>query len=148
MIRPPPRSTRTDTLFPHTTLFRSELLRPVDADGGAFGSEFGQTLRDRRPDVHGGPTERTQDAGAAVVEDADLVPLERKSAHLHRALPVLLQVAGSRHHLLVLERYRLGVEVLRLLREAHHDLGPGTHRRSDEHTSALQSLMRISYAVF
>src|SRR3546814_7458346 len=31
MIRRPPRSTRTDTLFPYTTLFRSwELLRPID----------------------------------------------------------------------------------------------------------------------
>src|SRR3546814_3929781 len=37
MIRRPPRSTRTDTLFPYTTLFRA--LRPGDADVG-FGVEF------------------------------------------------------------------------------------------------------------
>src|SRR3546814_11792004 len=30
MIRPPPRSTRTDTLFPYTTLFRSNAKRPED----------------------------------------------------------------------------------------------------------------------
>src|SRR3546814_20091915 len=31
MIRPPPRSTRTDTLFPYTTLFRSGVVASVDA---------------------------------------------------------------------------------------------------------------------
>src|SRR3546814_12774078 len=31
MIRRPPRSTRTDTLFPYTTLFRSQALRPASA---------------------------------------------------------------------------------------------------------------------
>src|SRR3546814_21001674 len=33
MIRRPPRSTRTDTLFPYTTLFRSELVQPLSAPG-------------------------------------------------------------------------------------------------------------------
>src|SRR3546814_12122457 len=71
MIRRPPRSTRTDTLFPYTTLFRSALIGPV-----------------------GGPAEiRGIDVGGQ---------------------PVL--------------------EAVQL--------------RSEEHTSELQSLMRISYAVF
>src|SRR3546814_1160721 len=41
MIRRPPRSTRTDTLFPYTTLFRSEDLARVAVKGGqrAFGAE-------------------------------------------------------------------------------------------------------------
>src|SRR3546814_9151310 len=34
MIRRPPRSTRTDTLFPYTTLFRSDASRPADDAGG------------------------------------------------------------------------------------------------------------------
>src|SRR3546814_2617726 len=34
MIRRPPRSTRTDTLFPYTTLFRSDLLVPADGVAG------------------------------------------------------------------------------------------------------------------
>src|SRR3546814_8878557 len=82
MIRRPPRSTRTDTLFPYTTLFRSRPGRPPH----------------RRP-VQGG------------------VP----------ALP---------------RAERPGPAV-------RHDLGhrPAVHR-SEEHTSELQSLMRISYAVF
>src|SRR3546814_20488757 len=33
MIRRPPRSTRTDTLFPYTTLFRSDALQPVEHEG-------------------------------------------------------------------------------------------------------------------
>src|SRR3546814_9625910 len=75
MIRRPPRSTRTDTLFPYTTLFRSADRRPQDARGAA-------------------------------------------AATLDHAPPTMLngEVAGN--------------------------------ERSEEHTSELQSLMRISYAVF
>src|SRR3546814_8734686 len=45
MIRRPPRSTRTDTLFPYTTLFRSDrgrLLRHVGAPEGAVGARLAQ----------------------------------------------------------------------------------------------------------
>src|SRR3546814_13447807 len=95
MIRLPPRSTRTDTLFPYTTLFRS-----------------------RRAGNHGQPEDRT--AG-------------RRRAHV---LAVLLA------------DHRAGRTVARLMTSrapAIVILGPG---RSEEHTSELQSLMRISYAVF
>src|SRR3546814_7357770 len=80
MIRRPPRSTRTDTLFPYTTLFRSL------ATAGERHREFRQqpAATDRRhPRLH--PYRGRQDAA---------------------------------------------------------------QRRSEEHTSELQSLMRISYAVF
>src|SRR3546814_7600078 len=93
MIRRPPRSTRTDTLFPYTTLFRS--LEHL------FVRPFG---RERLPGAH-------------------LAELRA---------PVAL--AG--------------------LREAGVEEGGELHRegrsaaRSEEHTSELQSLMRISYAVF
>src|SRR3546814_8909926 len=86
MIRRPPRSTRTDTLFPYTTLFRSLALdlprnqRPV---------RLGQILR-RTPDS---PKEQ---------------PFKRR--------------------VIVIARRQW--------------------QRSEEHTSELQSLMRISYAVF
>src|SRR3546814_4648942 len=84
MIRRPPRSTRTDTLFPYTTLFRSQCLPQV---------VVGQ---------HGHP--RLRSAG-----------------------PGLLQAD----------------------REVRADTGLAVeHARSEEHTSELQSLMRISYAVF
>src|SRR3546814_12312655 len=41
MIRRPPRSTRTDTLFPYTTLFRSEPCNPGAKQPGAFIFDFG-----------------------------------------------------------------------------------------------------------
>src|SRR3546814_9377434 len=87
MIRRPPRSTRTDTLVPYTTLFRS--------------------LR------HGG-----FEQGIGEVEQL-----------------VLRHAAGGQRE--EQDRDLRGVE-LEILRR----------RRSEEHTSELQSLMRISYAVF
>src|SRR3546814_9030946 len=98
MIRLPPRSTRTDTLFPYTTLFRSvgQLRRLAQ-----------QVAVVRREALR--PVEEGVDAGA----------LQHRQA-LHRGLEDRLEV----------------VEVLREL------------VRSEEHTSELQSLMRISYAVF
>src|SRR3546814_1884236 len=96
MIRPPPRSKRTDTLFPYTTLFRSTL--PI-----AFGLAW-ILARYRFP--------------GRVVLDA--------LVHLPLVLPPV--VTGW------------------LLLIAFGPLGPVG--RSEEHTSELQSLMRISYAVF
>src|SRR3546814_4754882 len=104
MIRRPPRSTRTDTLFPYTTLFRSA----QDLVGGT------------RVDVVGAQQEVALGAAAFF-------------AH---------QVFHRRNRLLV--RRRAGVEDVR-----RHLFAFVLHRvRSEEHTSELQSLMRISYAVF
>src|SRR3546814_4677346 len=89
MIRRPPRSTRTDTLFPYTTLFRSVALRQVS-------NRRRKTLNGLKAALeHGPPADVPEPTPAAV--DAE------------RALAAL---------------------------------------RSEEHTSELQSLMRISYAVF
>src|SRR3546814_7781175 len=90
MIRRPSRSTRTDTLFPYTTLFRSERRQVQPAE---------------RPN-------RTQDPGADI------------------------QHAGA----------HAPVELLQPQRPPHPGRPAGL--RSEEHTSELQSLMRISYAVF
>src|SRR3546814_1247895 len=97
MIRRPPRSTRTDTLFPYTTLFRShEALVLAEA-------ALAQRMHDRGADLHGGALAADRGADA-----------ERE--------------------------------------DGQQDLADGdTQRqqaRSEEHTSELQSLMRISYAVF
>src|SRR3546814_6874069 len=93
MIRRPPRPTRTDTLFPSTTLFRST------------------------PGADGEPCQTAQLADRiADEEDAD-----RQPQHIRRGL-------GERRHA-----------------ERHAE---GSADRSEEHTSELQSLMRISYAVF
>src|SRR3546814_7386894 len=87
MIRRPPRSTRTDTLFPYTTLCRSVVGRPCRC-GEAEGRNEG----------------------------------DRKRLHGHHEYPLTewRGIAGS----------------------------GATLFRSEEHTSELQSLMRISYAVF
>src|SRR3546814_19527042 len=96
MIRRPPRSTRTDTLFPYTTLFRSKRARPVNADARCIAAQV--------------PTARPAIPAIAASD----MPFARNA------------VANS---------------------EAA-DLLPYFHDRSEEHTSELQSLMRISYAVF
>src|SRR3546814_8539070 len=79
MIRPPPRSTRTDTLFPYTTLFRSSMVKYSLIFGG------------------------------------------RNRAQV-----------------------KLGDEAQLYSNRLYRTVSP----RSEEHTSELQSLMRISYAVF
>src|SRR3546814_15233978 len=84
MKRRPPRSTRTDTLFPYTTLFRSIATAQEPQDIGR-----GELIR-------------------------------QPGQHDVRAEPAQIDV----------------------------EIAPGRHERSEEHTSELQSLMRISYAVF
>src|SRR3546814_12312203 len=86
MIRRPPRSTRTDTLFPYTTLFRSHPRRGIVDVGREIGGDRGDRIA--RIDV---------------------------------------ALGADRHRC--------------------HGL-QGQFGRSEEHTSELQSLMRISYAVF
>src|SRR3546814_2342949 len=90
MLRRPPRSTRTDTLFPYTTLFRS-------------------------------------------------IALSAEAMHI--------ATAGDNR----IWTYNLGKRELRLLAGSGAlgvSDGSGNRARSEEHTSELQSLMRISYAVF
>src|SRR3546814_6468785 len=112
MLRRPPGSTRTDTLFPYTTLFRSRAGDP-----------------DQRAAVDRQRVERERLRHARVGEPRDLA---REGAAVNRrhARPA----PRSTHHCL-----RRAVGVLRIARP---------RRRSEEHTSELQSLMRISYAVF
>src|SRR3546814_1991938 len=145
MIRRPPRSTRTDTLFPYTTLFRSE-TRAVEAPRRLVGERRQPRHMDRqlRPDLVG--LVRLDDE---IDQEGDLVGVALQALlvdDLHRPVDHVLQfLAGNRL------AGRLGLESIR-----HLDLGDtgGTRAavapfgRSEEHTSELQSLMRISYAVF
>src|SRR3546814_3712040 len=120
MIRRPPRSTRTDTLFPYTTLFRS--CRSDDAMGRrrfrARADAAGRIARGAHRE-RTGAIERAGGAGrnGRVSPRAAAAALWRESARTLRQL--------------------------RQLPRAH-----GAGRRSEEHTSELQSLMRTSYAVF
>src|SRR3546814_7837790 len=104
MIRRPPRSTRTDTLFPYTTLFRSHLV--------------GKIIPNRR------------DISRATIPGVTQA--------------IYGWLAGSRH--LIDVRFLFYSEAM--LRVDEDSLALHLAVRSDEHTSELQSLLRISYAVF
>src|SRR3546814_3978083 len=115
MIRRPPRSTRTYTLFPYTTLFRSRFHGKVPA---------------------------------RVKRHADLRLRSQQAARVSGIAIVLPQM------------HAIGAQPLRerdvVVDDKRHVVGRAEglqrlgkpRRRSEEHTSELQSLMRISYAVF
>src|SRR3546814_6847835 len=65
MIRRPPRSTRTDTLFPYTTLFRSNAIQAIDAKDIESGSVEIEVLRNGQADV----IDRLEDVDGFVVKD-------------------------------------------------------------------------------
>src|SRR3546814_9654106 len=113
MIRPPPSSTRTDTLFPYTTLFRSQ--------------QHGHRKGDAADD---------EDVTAAVVDRG-----------VHHGT-VLREHEGAEHLAVALDRHGDREHQAALTVEAHHAGALACQCRSEEHTSELQSLMRISYAVF
>src|SRR3546814_9720168 len=107
MLRRPPRSTRTDTLFPYTTLFRSliPLLVPERFLAGPSVNGDGLTLR----------------------------PLSN-----------LLFVLLRQHQVIPASMTKWFKSQLTL---GHYLIGKDRAVRSDEHTSELQSQMRIAYAV-
>src|SRR3546814_3873427 len=115
MIRRPPRSTRTDTLFPYTTLFRSGVGHALQHGVDTYGREALAEMARDWPFF------------GTMLDD--------------------LEMTLAKSDLAIFERYS------RLAGDAHDALFPGiaaefTRTRSEEHTSELQSLMRISYAVF
>src|SRR3546814_2039408 len=108
MIRPHPRSTRTDTLVPYTTLFRSDHDHDHDHEHEEQDEHDGG-LDDGHDGEHGGEHDESGTSAAPPIPFATLL------AARQRADP-----SG--------EAWRV--------------------QRSEEHTSELQSLLRISYAVF
>src|SRR3546814_6145450 len=115
MIRGPPRSTRTDPLFPYTTLFRSHQRSDANRRTGHRSSllraiSFTRLFRARtRKSVQA----RLADRGPGGTASRKGQLLHQDHRDLERA-----------------------------------DRGDARPRRSEEHTSELQSIMRISYAVF
>src|SRR3546814_2975597 len=109
MIRRPPTSTRTDTCFPYTTLFRSTRCSKMVRAA---------TVCQKHPSIPGMANEEVR--LAILVQDANFV-MGKVSAQT--------VMADFIDHFGRLLAYKL-IE------------------RSEEHTSELQSLMRISYAVF
>src|SRR3546814_3384801 len=95
MIRRPPRSTRTDTLFPYTTLFRSAEVK-----------KLAQNTRGATDEIRRSIGSLAAEAGGLVAEIQSGVEQSSRAEAQFETI------------------------------------------RSEEHTSELQSLMRISYAVF
>src|SRR3546814_5960834 len=131
MIRRPPRSTRTDTLFPYTTLFRSGLDVADDGNGRKLGID-GQLAAEHGITI--GPLQNRVTVQGCVD---------------HTAGGEQVPVAGKRQAAIL----RSGVGADPLGGAPFLGLYPEHGRkpqaiRSEEHTSELQSLMRISYAVF
>src|SRR3546814_1509600 len=80
MIRRPPRSTRTDTLFPYTTLFRSEEQRRADHAGPPAHRCEGGILRPREARC---PIHRYRRADLGVADDESGGAEDRKSTRLN-----------------------------------------------------------------
>src|SRR3546814_3556855 len=143
MIRRAPKSKRTDTLFPYTTLFRSERLGGEVHHGND--ARIVQACRADDPDhADDAPVRsaigRGDNRRARKRKELILRPDENAGrAALARAVE---QVRDVLLGLQLVEKLAHAVEVARRAVVAQIRL------RSEEHTSALQSLMRISYAVF
>src|SRR3546814_5972500 len=104
MLRRPPVSTSTDTLFPYTTFFRSI---EAEAAAAADGHQFSQCLT----------------VDAELFTGDERVVCDREVRRHQRVVDQFRALAGT-------------------------DAAEVDDARSEEHTSELQSLMRISYAVF
>src|SRR3546814_5619956 len=125
IIRRPPRSTRTDTLLPFTTLFRSDCFAGAGAGAvsgvdsasaeGSAGIASVRTLSETLASgTEAGVTDATTSAGTGVDSVGSVLSGFEHAANTGKSATTI--------------RYR--------------------NFRSEEHTSELQSLMRISYAVF
>src|SRR3546814_8142326 len=137
MIRRPPRSTRTDTLFPYTTLFRSIsavvvsmtgiLWAPRAVERSAVQAAVSAVAEYTDAQARYAPPELTRDKRHAA------------ALRLHDAWQCLYRGAiVGKDHPLTRELERAQISMARAISDD----------RSEEHTSELQSLMRISYAVF
>src|SRR3546814_3362461 len=107
MIRRPPRSTRTDTLFPYTTLFRSNVaLLRADMEGNAVGLQLQLTREDQEIHRHVGlaaelARQRPVRSGRAFGEDAYIDFRTRRG--LGNVAQVGFRVGGEHAHTLVVE---------------------------------------------
>src|SRR3546814_2960368 len=157
MIRPPPRSTRTDTLFPYTTLFRSRprqlpALARLQLDVVHDRADRDAAQRHRVARLHVRPFARDHlVAGAQALRRQDvglLAVLVGDQRDEGGAVRVVLQALDRADHV-ELATLEVDQPVALLVTAAPPARGDAPEiGRAEEHTSELQSLMRISYAVF
>src|SRR3546814_3387021 len=147
MSRRPPRSTRTCTLVPYTTLFRSQGVAGAHRVAGAVaGIAAGVAAVARIGGLVG-------NGRAALVDVAVHAPAHRigglargdaaVAVAVQAAVPLVFDAAAG-------PQGRVGIGLRRAVQHRGiHALERGQVAvRSEEHTSEIQSLMRISYAVF
>src|SRR3546814_1467974 len=128
MIRRPPRSTRPYTLFPYTTLFRSAcLLQSALRCWHRAYAHYGGIDTRMGPTRHASENRRVPSRGFIC-------------RHKNQSCCAVIDTAGiGRSHRAVLLEGRA---------HSRNTIKGDAGARSEEHTSELQSLMRISYAVF
>src|SRR3546814_8931929 len=140
MLRRPPRSTRTDTLFPYTTLVRSE---PLDRARAHAAERPPRADREHAPRVTADRHRRSPGERIFVI-----TAREHRSQKLPRIVAGL--GTGRQRGRSARGRDHRGIALCgapaRAPQLLHRGITLGP--RSEEHTSELQSLMRISYAVF
>src|SRR3546814_1804060 len=120
MIRRPPRSTRTDTLFPYTTLFRS---KGTGRDGRLTKDDVLNAAKSQGQAVKTVAAQSAPGTAGGASRNEERVRMTR----LRQTIAARLKEAQNTAAMLT----------------TFNDVD-----RSEEHTSELQSLMRISYAVF
>src|SRR3546814_6869601 len=147
MLRRPPGSTRTDTLFPSTTLFRSAHpahrgLRVCDLTPAALSPELGagfvqqaEAVQPPARELAAAGVDREAPAGADMAIGDEILRLAM-TAEAESLEPIGHEDAEA-----VIERKHVDAGGL------HVGTRPEVGARSEENTSELQSLMRTSYAV-
>src|SRR3546814_2440150 len=131
MVRRPPRSTRTDTLFPYTTLFRS--VGEIRYDNCGQPRSAGSYAQDRQKPRHSEKcvSARKPDQCARQYSRDAAAPAARR-----RKRRRVESVCGKRNAMGGIRGFT-----------TPDAFGPARAPRSEEHTSELQSLTRNSYAV-
>src|SRR3546814_1656116 len=149
MLRRPPRSTRTDTLCPYTTLVRSALaasgLRPDRLE-----IEVTESIFMRDPAIARAALEQVMALGCSVAMD-DFGTGYSSLGYLRKLHFSTIKVdrtfvdGAAQGHAESLAIIRAVVAMAQSLDMTTTAEGVETEERSEEHTSELQSLMRISY---
>src|SRR3546814_7308244 len=136
MIRRPPRPTRTDTLFPYTTLFRSLVTNDAnstDADGASAGNDV-TDAGVHEDTVSGGALASGVNALASVLNKA------LASIGLARAGNDDIDLGGGGHEIAAGDALAVGTGADAIVINDADEIGRAP--------SELQSLMRMSYALF
>src|SRR3546814_9158933 len=135
MIRRPPRSTRTDTLFPYTTLFRSREREDETVE------LIVKTVNDALGLNQAWPNICQAMRGRKFLDLADVPPPQSFGADMSTATRFLFDLDRENYWALRLLRSRYGAPIGQSKKMESFEL-PDGRQGSEEHTSELQSLMR------